>query len=305
MYGGGTPGGSDNSSAGVRYMPNEMGKIVDGSGLPGAGARPQSPGTDPSGSGGRGGMMPYYGPGGTGGTPSGYRPPLGWPSSGAPPASPGGGPSDPNQYFMPGAPMTTAPGGGTPRLPLPGGSDPFSRPTSAMDVYRSAVPVMQDALKTNVGSAMADAGFSGNRFGSYAMDRAAQEGAKTSLQQNQLLTGLLHDQTNRDQDRSLQAAGMGMQHGISENQMQLDRMKFLADQGRWEQGRQDQYGLLGYQDFENNKLGFLDRLMQMAQSPGTATAPTWGTQQTGGSPGFADYAKIFADIYGAYQGGQG
>lgn len=248
-------------------------------GMPGMGVRPGG-GSGPGAGQMVGDFMQRFNPQSAAARPS-------FPIGGGPQPSPGGQPT------TPAPPMSAAP------------ADPFSRPTSAMDVYRSSVPVMQDAMKTAVGGAMADAGFTGNRFGSYAMDRAAQEGSRAGLQQNQLLTSLLHDQTNRDQDRSLQAAGLGMQHGISENQMQLDRMKFLADQGRWEQGRQDQYGMLGYQDFENNKLGFLQMLAQMAQSPGTATAPTWGTQQTAGSPGFFDYAKLAAQIYGAYQGGQG
>jgi hypothetical protein len=211
------------------------------------------------------------------------------------PAGPGAGgnliSSGPLQT-SPSNPMTAAP------------NDHFSRPTSAMDVYRSSVPVMQDAMKTAVGGAMGEAGFGGNRFGSYAMDRAAQEGSRAGLQQNQLMSDLLYRQTNADQDRSLQAAGMGMQHGIAQNQMELDRMRHLADVGRWEQGRQDDFGRLSYEDFERNKQGFLPMLMQLAMSPGTATSPTWATQQNGGSPGAIDYLSVLAQIYGAYQGGR-
>lgn len=222
-----------------------------------------------------------------GAPPQGGQPPA----HGAPPVL--GGPPTP---ISTGPPMP--PGGPQP-------NDPFSKPTSAMDVYRSAVPVMQDALKTNVGSAMADAGFGGNRFSSSAMDRAAQEGSRAGLQQNQLMTDLLHKQTNQDLDRSLQASGMGMQHGIAQNQMQLDNMRHLFDVGRYEQDRQDGFSRLSYEDFQKNMLGFLPMLSQMAQSPGTATSPVWGNQQSGGSPGAFDYAQLLAQIYGAYQGGQG
>lgn len=178
--------------------------------------------------------------------------------------------------------------------------DPFSQPTSAMDVYRSSVPVMRDALQTNVGSAMADAGFSGNRFGSYAMDRAAQEGSRAGLQQNQLLTDLLYRHTNADQDRALQAAELGSQHGQAAERMQLDRMRLLGDLGMFEQGRQDQFARLPYEDFERNKLGFLPLLAQMAQAPGTATQGVWGQNQTGGSPGFIDYAAALAPLIAAF-----
>lgn len=203
----------------------------------------------------------------------------------------------------PGQPPPTPPNLGNDMIPgqPPGATDPFSQPTSAMDVYRSAVPVMKQDLTDRLSDAMASAGFSGNRFGSYAMNTAAQEGAKTGLQQNQLMTNLLHRQTNTDLDRTLQAANMGSQHGQAANQMQLDRMRFLADQGRFEQGRQDLFERQRYEDFERNKLGFLPMLMQMAQSPGSPTAGVWGNQQSGGSPGVLDWAQLAAQIYGASQ----
>lgn len=185
-------------------------------------------------------------------------------------------------------------------IQTPQPNDPFAGPTSAMDVYRSSVPVMQDAMKTAVGGAMADAGFSGNRFGSYAMDRAAQEGSRAGLQQNQLLSDLLYRQTNADQDRALQAAGLASQHGQAEDRMQLDRMRQLAELGMWEQGRQDQFSRLPYEDFQRNMLGFLPMLAQMAQAPGTATQGVWGQNQTGGSPGFIDYAAALAPLLAAF-----
>ena len=197
---------------------------------------------------------------------------------------------------------TNTPPPSAPSMPF-AQADPFSKPTSAMDVYRSSVPVMQDAMEQAVGDAMATAGFSGNRFGSYAMDTAAKEGTRAGLAQNQLLTDLLYRQTNTDLDRALQAAGLATSQEQAANQMNLDRMRFLGDMGKFEQGRQDQYGLLQYQDFENNKMGWLPFLMQLAQSPGMVTQGQWGTQQTGGSPGLIDYAKLAAQLYGTFSDG--
>lgn len=202
-------------------------------------------------------------------------------------------PTTPTATPLPAPTQTPMPPPGGPPAP---GNDPFSRPTSAMDVYRSAVPGMQDALKTNVNSAMADAGFSGNRFGSYAMKTAAEEGARTGLAQNQLMTDLLYRQTNADQDRSLQASNLASQHGQAAERMQLDRMRLLGDLGMWEQGRQDNYGRMAYDDFERNKLGFLPLLTSLAQAPGTSTQGVWGQNQSGGGPGVMDYAAMMAPI---------
>lgn len=202
---------------------------------------------------------------------------------------------------------------------------PFNGPTSAMDVYRSAVPVMQQQMKDNIDQAMAQTGLTGNRFSSSAQTRAAEVGAETGLQQQQLLSDLLYRQTNTDLDRALQATGMqqqadmqrnalGMQYalgggdqalraaqlgydqGRGNYDMQWNNINQLAQLGQWEQGRQDQFSLMPYQEFLNSRQGWIPQAMGAFSSVGSPIPQQPITTQSGGGPSSLDYALQAASI---------
>ena len=288
---------------------------------------------------------PYQAPGAPGGETvegpgftSGPAPPPGGTQvapvpPGAPPIQPfpptPGGP--PQVGGVPG--QQPPPGGGMP----PGQASPFG-PTSAMDVYRSAVPVMNQAMDDAISRSTASAGMTGNRFGTSTERNAMDIGRRGALEQNQLMGNLLYNQTQADQDRALQATGMGLEDARFRNQLQfqggqnaLDRAMQAAGLGQsgaalqhqmaqdkltlpfqigaWEQGRQDQYSRLPYDEFMRDRDGYLSEIMNLIGGTGGSGGMSgqWGTQQTGGSPGFADYLGAFAPYLSLFmaKGGAG
>lgn len=165
------------------------------------------------------------------------------------------------------------------------------------NVYLSAVPVMEQARDKQIGESMAKAGFGGNRYSSSAQNQAGQIGAETTLKMNQMLNDLLYNQSQSDLNRALQATGMSTQLGQLQDQMARDRLDQLFGFGKYEQGRQDQYSLLRYQDFEKNKYGMLPMLIQALGAFGGQ-----GYQNvTPGSEGIMDW---LGPIIGAWLGGQ-
>lgn len=243
---------------------------------------------------------------------------------------PGGNPLNPRPQPAPGQPpqppmgMPGQGGGGQPQ------SSPFG-PTSAMDVYRSAVPVMNQAMDDAISSSTASAGLTGTRFGTATQNNAMDIARRGALEQNQLMGQLLYGQTQADQDRALQATGMGLedsrfrnqlafqggqnaldramraagmgQSGAAlEHQMQQDKLQLPFQIGAWEQGRQDQYARLPYDEFMRDRDGYLPEIMNLIGGTGGTSGMSgqWGTQQTGGSPGFIDYFSAFAPYLGLF-----
>lgn len=228
------------------------------------------------------------------GTPApGPTPPPAAPMPPLNPSVPPGQPATPEQMFpalgmpmpdyqMPWGPMNFPMMMGDPFGMMGGISMPgdFNDPYNA---YLAAIPVMETMRDQQISDSMAKAGFSGNRYSSSAINAAGRIGAETSQQLNQMLNQTMYDQANQDLNRAMQAAGMGMNLGGMMDEMQRARLNQMFGYGSWEQGRQDNYGMLGYQDFENNKLGFLPYLIQALGGVG---APTPGTPvQTVTNPG--------------------
>lgn len=235
--------------------------------------------------------------------------------------------------LFPGNPQVLGPPGQAPTQPpwqpqqngLP--QSPFG-PTSAMDVFRSAVPVMNDVMQQQIQGALAQAGMTGNRFGTSTERNVADIGRMAGNQLTNQMGQLLYGQTQADLDRALeatgmglqdarfrnqlgfqgqqnaldramQAAGMGGQFGQIQDQMMQDRLRLPFQIGAWEQGRQDQFARMPYDDFMQSRLGFLPQLFQLMASQGGAggMSPQFGVHQTGGSPGALDYISALAPIF--------
>lgn len=266
-------------------LPNESGQVPPPPAptltLPGTGL--QAPGT------GGGKKKKGKGGGGTGPSPpvSGPVPPSTAPPPATLPFAPGYTPVE-----------MTNPGIGHwynqdfPQFAVPSyGPDPMDRrPYTGMggggaygdfnDVYNmflSTVPVMEAEAKRQINSAMANAGFTGNRYSSSAMNTAGQIGADTALKQNQMLNELLYGQANKDLDRQMMAIQQEMQLGQLTEQGAKDRLAQLFGFGSWEQGRMDDMAMKYYQDFEQNKYGFLPMLLQAAMSQGAGSPGSPGS----------------------------
>lgn len=152
--------------------------------------------------------------------------------------------------------------------------------------------------KRATAQAMSDAGFTGNRWSSSAENAAGQIGAENALAQNKMLLDALYGTANQAEDRALQATGMATNLGGLMNQIDQSRITLPFGLGQYEQGRQDDFSRMGYEDFERNKLGWLPLLAglaggQHAGSPGQIYQTT-----TPGKPGALDYASILAGLFG-------
>lgn len=216
------------------------------------------------------------------GTPifSSSMPPLGYNS----PAGQGGPPSG-----YPGGP-------GSPGSPIvPGGQD-FRDPMSS---FLSAVPLMNINASKKIDDAMSQAGFSGNRWSTSAMNTAADIGSQNALAQSAMFTDMLQKYANQQEDRALQASGMGMGLGGMLDQQAQDRVKLPFQLGAYEQGRADDLSRQYYDDFERNKTGWLPMFLQAAsgQSGGSAGTlmPVPGEPA---KPGGADYLALLAQLFG-------
>lgn len=228
-------------------------------------------------------------PGGTKPLPATPPPPVptpGGPAPGTPTAAP-----PPNPWSPPPGSMQPPPPGafspGTPgAVPEPYAyNDPFSS-------FLAAVPMMNLNAEQQIADAMATAGFSGNRFGSWAGGKAGEIGAQNALAQNQLFLQTLADQANRSEDRALQATGLGLQTGQALDEMMRSRLTLPFGMGAWEQGRQDDFARAMYEDFEKNKLGWLPLLSQLAQSQGSGSPGQIYTTTEPGKPGAIDWLSL-------------
>lgn len=216
-------------------------------------------------------------------------PPPGAPGS-APPAAQPGGPAVAGGWGMP--PQA---GGGQGQAGGAAGAGDFNDP---MNSFLAAVPMMNLNMNKQIGDAMATAGFSGNRYGTSAMNTAGQIGAENALAQNALLQKTLFDYSQGQEDRALQATGLGLQTGNALDAMQQSRLQLPFSMGSWEQGRQDNFANQAYQDFERNKLGWLPFLSQNATSQGSSSPGSVYTTQSPGSPGAADWLSLISRFFG-------
>ena len=179
-----------------------------------------------------------------------------------------------------GMPPTTA--GPAPFSGVNGGYNPgdFNDPFAS---YLAAIPGMQDTMNKQISGAMANAGFSGNRYGTSSERKAGEIGAETAMKMNSMLTDTLFNQANRDQDRQLAAAGMANTAGMSQDQLAQNRLGALNQYGMWEQGRQDNFSGQAREQFNQDRLGTLPMLLQAAMSQGAGNPGTPYQTTTGGT----------------------
>jgi hypothetical protein len=200
-----------------------------------------------------------------------------------------------------------------PGWPMPGGEMPGMPPwmpqaqpqgysfDDAYNVFLSAAPVMNANAQRQIADSMAAAGFTGNRWSSSAEQKAGEIGSENALQQNAMLNQLLYGMTESDKNRALQATQQSIGLGGMLDQQAQDRIRLPFEVGQYEQGRQDRFANQAYQDFENNKLGWLPMLLQGAMSQGSGSpGQIYQTQGSPASPGALDWLTALGPIFGAF-----
>lgn len=217
-------------------------------------------------------------------------------------AAPGGGPIAP---FGGGGSTAGGPVGGPMAGPYAGPGSPLVQPGTSggmtdfrdpMMTFLSAVPMMNLNTAKQIDSAMAGFGDGGNRWSSTALGKAGELGAQNAMQQNALLTGLLREYSEGQENRALQATGQGMQFGGLMDEMAQNRVRLPAEVGQWEQGRQDQFQKDRYKDFEANKLGWFPYALNFASGQGAGSPGQIYTTQTPGDPGAAPWLELLAGL---------
>jgi hypothetical protein len=181
---------------------------------------------------------------------------------------------------------------------LPGVQNEFTDP---MMMFLSAVPAMRLNTQKQISDAVSQAGMSGNRWGTSAQRAVGQIGAEAGMQENALLSSLLSDYANNQENRALQATGQGMQLGGLLDQLAKDRVQMPFGVGAYEQGRQDDFAKRAYEDFEQNKLGWLDRFLPAAASQGAGSPAQPGqiisVPGEAAKPGGADWLTLLAGLF--------
>jgi hypothetical protein len=262
-----------------------------GPGIPGSGAPPPpgpgGPATSPPGAGPVGQPKPspfVPSPVPAPGAPI-YGGPLGGLQGqfGTSPAPGQGGFGPPQGYAGPGSPV------------VPGGGD-FRDPMAS---FLAAVPMMNMNAHKQIDDALSQFGGGGLRWGTDAAGKAAEIGSENALQQNSMLQSSLQDYARQQEDRALQASGMGLGLGGMLDQQAQDRVKLPFQVGAWEQQRQDDFANQYYQDFERNKLGWLPMLAGAAQGQhGGSQGTLMPMPGEASKPGLADWASIIAQFFG-------
>lgn len=249
-------------------------------------------------------LVPIRNPAPGPGAPPPAPPPTPPPPAGARPPGAGGAPFVP----APAAPPPSNGGWGMPAgspPPRPGASGPGFQPGDFNDPFNSflaAVPMMNLNMNKQIGDAMATAGFSGNRYSSSAENAAGQIGAQNALAQNQLLQQTLYDFANKQQDRSLQADALGLQAGGMLDQMQQNRLTTPFQLGSYEQNRQDQFSNTAFQDWSQNRTGWLPMLMQAAMSQGAGSPGQIYQTSTPPTPGAANWLQLLGGLGSLFGG---
>ena len=246
---------------------------------------------------GRTGNSPGNGfarPGGTGGG-SGAGTGGQGPSVPLPPSPQPARPSSPSPYG--GYPEEGGWGGGgsqgyAGQQPVPYAfNDPFQG-------VLSMIPTMNANLQNQIGGAMASAGLTGNRYGTFAAERAGELGAENAMAQNAMLNQAYLDYANQRENRALQATGQATGLGGLLDQIQQSQITTPFQVGAWEQGRQDGFGQLGLQQFNQDKLGWLPYLLQAATSQGAGSpGQIYQTQGSAPKPGALDYLGILGSLF--------
>jgi hypothetical protein len=121
------------------------------------------------------------------------------------------------------------------------------------------------------------------------------------MAENALFSQGLFDTANRAEDRALAATGMGTELGGLINAITQGKLGTLANLGQWEQGRQDDFSRMAYEDFERNKLGWIPLLLQAAASQGSGSPGQIYTVPQPGKPSTLEqWGPIIGGLLGAF-----
>lgn len=171
-----------------------------------------------------------------------------------PPGYPG---YDPGAYPY-GAPNPIAGGQGfAPFSPL--NSNAMLGDTSVFSgIMNKMEPYFEQRSKDYVSQGMSDAGFMGSRYGSFGAREAARQGNRAATESQAMFQPLL-----------MQNLALNLQNRNSA----FDNM-FRAS--TWEQGRQDMFSKMAYEDFMKRQMGFMPQFAPQGQYP-----TMYGPEQTG------------------------
>jgi hypothetical protein len=172
--------------------------------------------------------------------------------------------------------------------------------TDPMQMFMSAIPAMRLNTEKQIADAMAQAGGTGNRWGTSAQRTAGQIGAESGMQENALLQSMLSNFANQQENRALQATGQGTALGALQDQMARDRIGTESGVGMWEQGRADNFSNTAFQDWSQNRLGWLGPFLQAAMSQGAGSPAQPGqiySTTTPSQPGGADWLTLLAGLF--------
>jgi hypothetical protein len=110
-------------------------------------------------------------------------------------------------------------------------------------------PAFENRARDYTEDAMAQAGFLGGRYGTYGMREAGRQGSKAALESQAMFQPLLMQNL---------ALNLENRNSAFQNMMQA---------GMWEQGRQDNFSQMAYQDFMNRMYGFMPMFQPQGQYP--------------------------------------
>lgn len=209
-----------------------------------------------------------------------------------------------------------------PAIQPPAQQQQVSPPTGIYDVYEAGRNRMLEDAQRGIEGAMGQAGFSGNRYGTSAMNQAAEQFRRHSQPFEEQFTQMLYGQGQADLNRQLEAAGMGMEHQISLQNLALqnmlgqgqlgldfsqwydqamrDRGQTMLGVGAAETGRTDDLRRQAYEDYIRNQLGYLPTIMGGMTGTTPASPPPTQTTSGGGTDWLstvASMAMTAASIY--------
>ena len=193
-------------------------------------------------------------------------------------------------------------------------------PTGIYDWYQAGHDRMLEDAQRDIEQSMAMAGFTGNRYGSAAMNQAAEQMRRHELGFQDAFTRMLYDQGQADLNRQLEAAQFQMSHqlGLQQlaqqgmlgqaglnlqgerlyNDIMRQQIQQLFGMGQAETGRADMWNQAAMDEFMQNRFGYLPLLLG-AYRPGSAVTQSPMTFPTGGGNEWMNYLNTALGIWGA------
>ena len=165
------------------------------------------------------------------------------------------------------------------------------------NVFLSTVPLMNQVRDYQIGDSMAQAGFTGNRYSSDAMNQAGRIGGETTLALQSKLNELLYGQSNQDLDRALQAAIAGGNLGMDINSLTQSRVGAQGQLASSDQARADAAARARFSAMNQPEPDNYSRIMDIIRTVGSMPGDTNVQNVSGQEPGLGDYASDALAIY--------